>query len=292
MPMPDELLLHERTRAAVATIIAKPPHALLVTGADGSGKGTLARLLAARMLGKDITKLDSIPFCHVIDPKDKSIGIDEIRELQQFLKLKVPDRTPGIHRIVLIMDAGRMRTEAQNALLKTLEEPPHDTCIILTASDPGALLPTIVSRSRELNVLPVSKDGALSFYESKGFKRSEVARLYALSQGQAGLLHALLHDAAHPMIASVELAKQILAEPSQKRLLRTDAISKDKEAMQLLLNALQRICHAALHASAATGKSGTILQWHTKQAVIVASMKAMSHNANTKLVLDNLFLSI
>lgn len=292
MPMFEQMLLHDKTRAAAQNLLSQAPNALLVTGAAGSGKHTFAQQLAAKLLDIPVTKLETAPFCQVIDPADTTITIDQIRELQQFLKLKVPGHTPGIHRVVLILDAERMRTEAQNALLKTLEEPPQDTCIILTAPDAGSLLPTIVSRTNELQVLPVSQSSALGFYESKGLKRADISRLYVLSQGQAGLLHSLLHDTEHPMIASVELAKQILAEAAPKRLLRTEALSKDKAAIELLLNALQRICHAALHASATPGKDQTVKQWHRKQVAILSTMKSFSRNANTKLLLDDLFLSI
>lgn len=72
-----------------------------------------------------------------------SIGIEEIRNLQRFLQLK-PYKEKK--KIALISEAQALTEEAQNALLKSLEEPPENSILILTAPDYDLLLPTIVSR--------------------------------------------------------------------------------------------------------------------------------------------------
>lgn len=75
----------------------------------------------------------------------QSIGIEEIKQLQQKLYLK-PIRSP--QKAIIIHDAQLLTTEAQNALLKVLEEPPEQTIIILTTESVEALLPTILSRCK------------------------------------------------------------------------------------------------------------------------------------------------
>jgi DNA polymerase III delta prime subunit len=284
--MIDKLLLHPKTRRNVSALLERTPHAILITGVQGSGKETLAKHLAAEMLAVNTESLAKQAYFLLINPASDSISIDDIRSLQQFLKLKAISNTQNINRVVLINNASRMRTEAQNALLKTLEEPPAGTVLILTADKDETLLPTIVSRVSTVTVLPVSQVDAESH-----FKRS-IAKEYALSQGQVGLLHALLHEETHPLIGYVEMAKIILAEKPAQRLLRTDELAKDKEGIKMLLDALQRIAHSALYYASKQGKQESVINWHKRQEVIVKTNSQQLYNANTKLLLDNLFLHI
>ncbi len=287
-----ELLLHPKTMTQIGRLIANQPNSILISGADGSGKETLAAQVAAGLLGIPAAKLNGYAYLQRINPKEDYIAIEEIRSLQQFLKLKVPSAESKLNRAVIIDRAERMRTETQNALLKTLEEPPADTAIILTAAHPEILLPTITSRTQELAILPVSETQATGYFKARGKKGSDIAKCYALSQGQAGLLYSLLENENHPLIAQVSLAKQILAENPGKRLLHTDELAKDKQQARLLLNALIRITHAALAAAAKQQRPGAVEQWRQRQAIVAESSEHLIYNPNMKLLLDNLFLSL
>lgn len=91
------------------------------------------------------------PFQHpdiVLFTGKPSVGIEEVRGLKKILS-----RRPyqARERLVLIPEAERLTLEAQNALLKTLEEPPKDTFIVLTVDNQNALLPTILSRAQVIN---------------------------------------------------------------------------------------------------------------------------------------------
>lgn len=83
---------------------------------------------------------------------ENSIGIEKIREIISAISLK-PYQSPK--KIVIIKDAQKLTTEAQNAFLKTLEEPPPNTIIILLVENPDQLLPTILSRCE---VLPIKNE--------------------------------------------------------------------------------------------------------------------------------------
>lgn len=290
--MYKDLLLHPRLDAQLRLLIENPPHGLLLAGPAGSGKQTLSQHLAASLLRTTPEKLLSHPYVLAIDPSGDSISIDEIRSLQQFLKLKVPGQIEGIGRAIIITDAHRMRTEAQNALLKTLEEPPVDTVLILTTISADNLLPTITSRVTLVPVLPIGSQQANEYYSAQGKGETEVKQAHALSQGQAGLMHALLNDEAHPLLDQVKLAKQILGLPAGERLLRTDELAKDKSGVFMLLGALQRISHAATMNAATQQKTAAVESWHKKQEAILQAIESLRHNPNLKLLLDNLFLSI
>ncbi len=85
---------------------------------------------------------------HLQLPEDKKeISIDQIRQMETRLQVKPNE---GGWRMVLISQAQKMNVQAQNALLKTLEEPPGMTFFILTAPDGTGFLPTIVSRCRQI----------------------------------------------------------------------------------------------------------------------------------------------
>src|SRR5690348_4509566 len=129
----SELLLHPTTQAAIERFVARPSHAVLLVAPPGAGKATMARYLAAKLLDIDAEALDKHPHFKQLTPKDgKAISIDSVREIARFLALK----TTGKHtvaRVVIIESAQFLTTQAQNALLKTIEEPPADTVLILAA---------------------------------------------------------------------------------------------------------------------------------------------------------------
>lgn len=290
--MLHDLLLHPNTRRQLERFLQHPGQGLLITGDIGSGKRTLAEVLAAALLGKPVDELGSHPYFRTIDPESETISIDEIRHLQQFLKLKVPSKHSSIKRVIVVHNAERLRIEAQNAFLKTLEEPPADTCIILTVPRSGMLLPTIISRLNELPILPVSQADALRYFTSRGHDEIVIAKHYVLAQGQAGLMCALINDDAHPLITSVAEAKLLLSRPIGERLIGVEAVAKNKAETQLLIEALLRICRAALHTSSKQREDTVVKQWHDRQQVVLAAREYLLVNANTKLILDDLFLSL
>lgn len=285
-----DLLVHPVTLQQLQHTIASPPHAILLNGKAGSGKATIGQNLSAKLLKISPEKLENHPYYICINPEASVITIDEIRELQQFLKLRVPTHKHSkIQRIVTIIQAERMRTEAQNALLKTLEEPPSGTMILLTSDHPEKLLPTISSRTQTIHILPVAEEQAQKYFA--GIPPTDFKRAYALSGGQAGLLYALLHNQDHPLITQVELAKNLLAKTPAERLVQVDVLSKDKFAVQQLLDAFLRLTHAGLRA-AATKQAANVRAWNQRHQTVLDSIEYLQKNANAKLVLDNLFLNI
>lgn len=137
-------------------------HAFLISGAVGSGKEHLAARIiqlvngAPQSGGMDlfgepvevtVPPLDELEsgWVRVIRPRSKSrvIRVDEIRNLEQTLYLAAPS---GTCKVGIITEADRMTDGASNAFLKTLEEPPQNTVLLLLTANPQRLLPTILSR--------------------------------------------------------------------------------------------------------------------------------------------------
>jgi DNA polymerase-3 subunit delta' len=136
----------------------RPPHALMLSGPAGTGKRAAASWLASSRLGLDAGALPAVPVVvpehadlrWLSPPDDKhTIGIDQIRELVYELSLTSYE---GGGKVAVIEPADAMTTSAANSLLKTLEEPPGDTLLVLVVDRPGRLPATIVSRCQRLAI--------------------------------------------------------------------------------------------------------------------------------------------
>lgn len=191
VPEPSEnprLFGHDEAADMIATAYraGKLPHALLLAGPQGIGKATLAFHLAYHLLKyPDATQAPdrlAMPdassslfrqiamgahpaILHLTRPqndKTKSfktvLTVDEVRKVNRFLSMTSHD---GGYRVVIVDPADDMNTNAANALLKNLEEPPARTVFVLITHSPGALLPTIRSRCQTIRLSPLDPDSLM-----------------------------------------------------------------------------------------------------------------------------------
>ncbi len=131
-------------------------HAYLITGSAHAGGETLSEELAALVLGCGVLHLEAHPDFYVVEPESKSRKIltEQIRNLEEALHLK-PQQSD--YKVAVIHDADRMMPAAANAFLKTLEEPPDKTLLLLVSSLPEVLLETIRSRCIALPLYSASE---------------------------------------------------------------------------------------------------------------------------------------
>ncbi len=153
MPFSKESALERLNEARRAGRLA---HAYLLTGPVGSGKSWLAERIAALLLECAPQHVIAHPDLRVVQPESKSrrIVIDQIRELEHSIQ-----RKPLLARskVAIIHDADRMQPQAANAFLKTLEEPPPGSLILLLSTVPEAILETVLSRCVETALQPSAK---------------------------------------------------------------------------------------------------------------------------------------
>jgi DNA polymerase-3 subunit delta' len=171
-------------------------HAYLFVGPSGVGKKTVGFSLAKAIhcsaamgdfCGKcaDCARIQdgNHPDVRFIEPfaGKKEISIQQIRELEKELNLR---SFSGNTRIVILDPATLMNLSAQNALLKTLEEPPKDSLLVLIAPNLGGLLPTLRSRCLRMSFAPLTRDQVARFLVSKKQASLEEAEvLAAISMG-------------------------------------------------------------------------------------------------------------
>ena len=202
-----DIVGHQRAVASLRRAVRerRPHHSLLLLGPAGVGKMTLARLLAAGL----VCEADGERPCGQCTPcqkvasgthtdvwteepsgRSKTITVDQVAEIQRRLSYR---RGGGDFRVVMVDDAGSMNAQSQNKLLKTLEEPPPGTVIVLCALHPGQLLVTVRSRCQKLPLGPVDPALLAGWLQSHHGADEETARVAAAaSHGLPGLACTLM----------------------------------------------------------------------------------------------------
>jgi len=220
-------------------------HALLLYGSASSSLEAVAFPLAARILGASGSP-SRHPDCSIIRPVNKmrQIGVDAVRRLVRTVSHSA---NQGGRKVGVILDADRMNTQASNAFLKTLEEPPEDTTLLLLSTRPNDLLDTIRSRcmtfkvpgdlvaidQREWAAWKEDFETWLSRIESPPANQREVAetvlRLYGLVQRfqevLEGVSAARLEEALADLPEEVEDEERIAIEAGIERGARQDLLA-------------------------------------------------------------------
>jgi DNA polymerase III subunit delta' len=196
---------HESTQALLRAAVSQQrlPHAWLFAGPDGVGKHAMAMALAAWLqceAGGD----DACGVCAAcrqiaasshpdvllvaVAAGKKEIGVDRARDVKRFTQLQ-PVR--GRLKIAVIDDAHMLTVAAQNALLKTLEEPPARSLVILVANNADALLPTVRSRCQRVSFLPLPAAAVADVLMAQGTDPAAAQELASIADGSPGRALAL-----------------------------------------------------------------------------------------------------
>jgi DNA polymerase III subunit delta' len=241
------------------------------------------------------SKLPDYPYFLLLQkPENKQeIPIDDVRQIIKKLQLKaVVGADKSVKRTVLIDGANLMSAEAQNALLKMIEEPPPGTIFILTAISDSSVLPTIASRTEKLALTPVSLKEAQDFFKDQ-YSPDVIDSAWALSAGTAGLLNALLNeDSKHPLKIAVETAKKILSLKRYDRLLLLDSLSADKDEFLRVLDALSRITRALHRAAINSNNSVQAKKMAKARKIINSAIDSLQKNTSARLLILDLALRL
>jgi DNA polymerase-3 subunit delta' len=182
-------------------------HAVIFAGPAGSGKRTVASIYARALLcsGSGSKPCNACPQCrkvlsgnhadlNVVRPEEegKSLGVDEARGLQRLIGVRPYE---GGRAVVIVEDAQDLTVQAQNALLKTLEEPPEHAILILLAETLSPLLPTILSRCAVFKMARLNDADLMRVLKGRGCPGGErTVHAAAMADGRPGRALELLAD--------------------------------------------------------------------------------------------------
>lgn len=285
-------LINIHTQKQIDLAITSNQQAIGLRGEKGAGKAHIASWTAARMLNSPIDKINDHPHLLRVHNTSQKTGIDAIRQLQTFLQLKVPS-DQDINRVVIIEDFDTLRLEAQNALLKTIEEPPFGTSIIITYSRQDLVLPTILSRLRIIEVLPIEEQ---QYKELGLYNDSDLIKSYAISGGLAGTTLAILAKSDNDKtVEYINKAKELINLPRYERLSRVDKLVKDKNLdIIMLVEGIYKLVHASYNSYISQSKiDKKQLKVHINRLELLGrSLTDLKENVQPKIVLNQLFLSM
>ena len=166
-------------------------HAQLISGEDGIGKSILAEILGKLILNGDINReyVDIINY----KPSKASFGVDDVREIIDEVNKKPFE---GDKKVIIIHQGNKLTIQAQNALLKTIEEPPTEVYIIILCESLELILDTIKSRCEIYKLTPLTKDELYKYIAIKGYDYSEEEKSSAIafSEGIPGRIDRYFSD--------------------------------------------------------------------------------------------------
>ncbi len=297
-------------------------HAMLITGPDRLGKTALALALAGELLPRSSwpSDLATHPDLWLEDSEEEAIRIDRVRagrepgSLQEFLSLRA---YAGGRRVAVLARTERLTEQAANSLLKTIEEPPPDSHLLLTARAPEALPDTIVSRCQRVTLAPVANSAIEAWLRDRhGIPAPTAAEAAELSAGRPGrALHlARETDARAAELAVLDRFLAIRGAGGAAAALTAAAElapPAGAEGRERLLLDLSIWASFVRDAAAAGAGAPELVRWHSRHAALegwaqsmppdragmildalVRAAPAVAANAHPRLLLEVLLLEI
>lgn len=295
-----KVLLHPKTQASLAALAAHPVGSVILHGRKGMGKFTaaleLVRIINCQSPGEvdpcvncRLIGAGNFPDLIIVSRNDKpSVTIEQVRTLISGMALR-PYRATSI-RTVIIDDADTLTTEAQNALLKFLEEPPAQTFVILIAEQLETLLPTVRSRCQRVVFLS-PPPGVLITYLQRQYKLdpSAAQALHKLSGGAPGTAIGFASDptAYQAVLELAQGAKSLSTQPLFKRLVLAGQLANAKVDFVALGNMLHHNIVAAL-----TRNETSPAQANVQLEAIELFRRHLAANVVPKAALERLVLEL
>lgn len=234
--------MSETTAQLVESTLLNLPNALGLSGEKGSGKLYLAKHIASNYLG--ITSTENHLNITIVDCF-KEIGIDEIRDLKSNLSVKSAGDNK-FNRAIILKNFEQISIEAQNSMLKLLEEPPVDTVILLLCNSENSVLPTISSRLSWIRVLPLNVNALRDIFSSE-YSNTEINKAYSLSGGYVSSFINYIQNENDEMKNALKDAKDLLKMNRPERFIKIGKIIKSSDYSPTdFLSILEKIYYASL----------------------------------------------
>lgn len=292
-------------------------HAYCFVGPEHMGKETMAKHIAIQLLGITAAQLstsaDIIFIDRLFDEKTektkKDISIDQIKELSQFLSRSA--LKAGGHKIAIIKEAERMSMSAQNALLKTLEEPSSKTHIFLITTNDSFLLPTIRSRCHMIRFNAVDISLIEAHLKQLNVSDEDANVMARLSRGLPGLAISWYHNSEEFIAYKEEVTRfvELFGKTLHEKMKMVESMFGDKNDAVGTRTDIKEILHTwrlvmrdmwlALHdqKELALHHISAIPNFSSEQMLgiderIVEAEKMIERNINPRLLIEQILLRI
>lgn len=257
--------------------INKTSHSYLFIGTEGIGKKLIAEEFAKMLLS--VKDTENSPDFSIIEPDGNSIKIEQIREFQK----KVSEK-PIISnkKVYIINDSDKMTVEAQNCLLKTLEEPPEFVTIILIGSNENSFLSTIKSRCMILHFEKISDEQIQKYLQDN--HQTEINSKIMLEACQGSIGKALEIKDKQELYQNTEQVVNSLERKDKIDILNmSDFIYKSKDDKLEILNYMNVLF---INLAKINSKYADCI------AIVEETKRRLQSNANYDMCIDNLLLSL
>lgn len=250
--MLSEFVGNTALKARISSLLeaGRLPHAIILEGLRGNGRFTLAVAIAQALVCdngnacgeclncKQALRLTN-PDILVYEPDKTVFSVDKVRKINSDAMIK-PNQAG--RKVMILRNCEQMNAEAQNAFLKTLEEPPGRVHFILITTSSKMLLDTIRSRCAVFTVTPPDFNDGLRYLRSKGCQEESAKQALISVEGNIGRALELLRSEESPLDFS---AKELFALAEKNKtveiLSKFSSIEKDRKKISLMLEQLAQL---------------------------------------------------
>ena len=317
-----DLVIPERVRQVLSRAVTdqQVPPAYLFAGPAGLGKRTTAFALA-KALNCSAQRGDACNQCtvcrridrhlhpdiHLVEPQGQVIKIDQVRQLREVLTFQAYE---GRKKVAILDDAGKLTTEAANALLKILEEPPLETLFVLICQHLGSLPATVMSRAQLLRFGLLTHAQVMTLLLAHGREPGEAEQAACFTGGRPGAALALdLRLTLQYRAEALQLLAQAQAGDAAALLTTAEQWAKRKSdydaLLEMLLSLIRdlavshvggddvRLMHGDLRESLARSAPVVPLAtlWEVFE-IVHSTQEAVRHNANPQLAFEVMLFKI
>lgn len=272
----ENIIGHEEIKKILNKSFENTLHSYLFCGQEGIGKRLLAREFAKSILNLQINEIENCPDFLEIKPDGNTIKIEQIRYMNSKI-LEKPIKSSK--KVYIINDSEKMTKEAQNSLLKTLEEPPKYAVIILICSQEGNLLTTIKSRCTRLNFKNLTNDELKKYFQKEQIEISN--EVMKLSEGSITKALKILPK-QDIYIKLEELLKQ-MNSINKLDVLKQEFIYEQKDDIQNFLEIMNSILFQIAKEK---------IEYLNCIEIIENTKSNLKSNGNFEMCIDNLLLGI
>ncbi len=274
--------------------------AYLFEGPRGTGKRETAVWWVRRLLGRDAPPADDPDEFPehadlvVIEPDGAFIKVDQVRELQRTLSLVANERG---RRVGVLLEAERLRDEAANALLKSLEEPPRGATLILVAEQTEGLPKTLLSRTTRLRFRSEPESQVARALREDGLAEADALLVAALAGGSSEAARAWAEQHLEDAAEMRQFLEQLEARSAGEVIEYTERFRGGGYALRtrtgLFLDVLGAVARQQVEAALRSPERGGAERWlRCAEAAEHARREWRRRNLNAQLLVEGLLLEL